>query len=206
MIYLYVPFNNSEENAKLLKYAQQWRKAMYVNIERPVSCAILSASDGVFDVSQSATGKTKIYILAYVTEDRPQEIASSSSAVSPYTINAKQLAERLLSSGLPTKGQVEIKLCIRQNAMSDTDLLISVESLKENLLKMNYLNLELLIRIERSSEPFPGEISKFAYHSIGGSVPLLFCTNKAAAADTSVDNLEMDIGSGNMLNLMRVGV
>lgn len=205
MIYLYVPFNKTEENAKLLKYAQQWRKAVYVNIERPVSCAILSASDGVFDVSQSATQKTKIYILAYEAKDRPQEIASSPNSISPYTINAKQLAERLLSSGLPTKGPVEIKLCIRQNAMNDTDLLISVESLKENLLKMNYLNSELLIRIECSSEPFPGEISKFAYHSTGGSVPLLFFTNKAAEAYTSMENAEMDIDNSNMLNLMRVG-
>lgn len=193
MIYLYVPFKNNEGNKKLIKHANQWYKTAYEG--HAVSCTVLSADD-IF-VPQDLNRKSKIYILAYLADEGTEALASLPNSLSCTTIDIKELVARLLASKLPESGPVEIKLCLRQNEDNDC-LLISSSLIREYLLERNYNNQELIIRVQYSTEPYPGETNKLSYRRLTGSFSL-FNENSNIVADAlepeegPADSLEISI-------------
>ncbi len=86
-----------------------------------------------------------------------------------YSINLDALATRLLKLGLPTQGQVELKLCVRTENLAKTTLLHE-NDLKDSLFRQHYKNNQLVTRIQYSNEPFLGEEYKMAFRAIEGNL------------------------------------
>ena len=182
MIYLYVPFDVSESNKKLMMCATQWSKTIYGNtiLNRVLSC------NEFFNKPDSPNEKTKIYIIAYESADDSEKMISSSLYSSLSNLNLEKLVSRLLSSKLPDQGLVEIKLCVKQSGVS-TNEPITAESIKTHLLNKNYINPNLTVNVRYSTESFPGEIDKKAYHSITGGCNFPLFTKQKSDDDTEED-------------------
>ncbi|WP_058497661.1 hypothetical protein [Legionella gratiana] len=183
MIYLYIPFKSNEGNKKLIKHANQWYKTAYEGYAVP--CTILSADD-LFPVLHESNQKSKIYVLTYEAGEKTGELAPVPNSISCKTIDTKKLVERLLESRLPETGPVEIKLCVRQY-VDNSGSLISAELIKEHLQNRNYKNSELFVRVQSSTEPFPGETSKLSYRTISGRIPLFVKVNEV---DNEIENAD----------------
>lgn len=194
MIYLYVPFKSSEGNQKLIQQAIQWYRAAYEG--RAVSCIVLSADD-VF-VHQDLNRKSKIYILSYLVDENTESLAPLPNSISCATIDTKELVARLLASKLPATGSVEIKLCLRQNEDNDS-LLISPSLVQKYLLEKNYNNKDIVVRVQCSAEPYPGEIMKQSYRSLTGRFSL-FNENSKLVADALEP--EEDLGDSKNISLI----
>lgn len=163
MIYLYIPFYENENNKKLLKLAELWYHEVYE--DKKIPCRILSP-ENLVNISLLNDARIKIYVLGY---ERASHYEISSSPQSQNSIDMDELVHRILKLGLPTQRPVELKLCLKCEK-EESSQFITNEFMKYCFRRLDYNNPELVLRIQYSHEPFPGEeTKKLAYRHITGA-------------------------------------
>lgn len=183
MIYVYIPFNSDEQNKHLLNVAATWQQIFE---KHSVSHQIITMGKQL-SLPESSAEKIKIYLLAYAAAEVQNQIVPYPGATT--SINLDNLIERLFHLKLPNTRAVEIKFCIQQSTLAGS-VALTDEIVAKKIEEHGYLNPNLVIRVQCSTDAFPvadDKASKLGFRAASGTLPLSMFSLAARETSSSVE-------------------